>query len=149
MTGAPIDASNPDDYVVAEEANSDEAITAVAKAGNDIESDLKEEQNTESYKYTMNIDIENINTIGKMHKLYTKWWRTIYKVIQQYFFDETDIFQGGLIKHCNNNANEIHNRPIEVFKKRVSVEQALYEQVFMIFRKDLKTTEANKNKNEA
>ena len=50
MTGAPIDASNPDDYVVAEEANSDEAITAVAKAGNDIESDLKEEQNTESYK---------------------------------------------------------------------------------------------------
>ena len=40
----------------------------------------------------MNIDIENINTIENRHKHYTKQWRTIYEVIQQEFFDETDIF---------------------------------------------------------
>ena len=40
----------------------------------------------------MNIDIENINTIEKRHKQYPKRWRTIYEVIQQYFFYETDIF---------------------------------------------------------
>ena len=41
----------------------------------------------------MNIDIENIITIEKRHKPYTKLWSTIYKVIQQEFFDETDIFR--------------------------------------------------------
>ena len=39
----------------------------------------------------MNIDIENINTIEKRHKIYTKRCRTIYKVTQQDCFDETDI----------------------------------------------------------
>ena len=33
----------------------------------------------------MNIDIENINTIENRNKLYTKGWKTIYEVIQQYF----------------------------------------------------------------
>ena len=41
----------------------------------------------------MNIDIENVDRIEKRHKNYTKQWRTIYKVIQQEFFDENDIFQ--------------------------------------------------------
>ena len=40
----------------------------------------------------MNIDIENINKIENRHKQYTKQWMTIYKVIQQELFDETDIF---------------------------------------------------------
>ena len=50
-----------------------------------------------SYKETMNIDIENINTILKRHKHYTKRWRTIYEVIQQELFDETD-FSGCIFK---------------------------------------------------
>ena len=37
LTVSPIDASNPDDLAVAEESNSDEAITAVAKSSNDMD----------------------------------------------------------------------------------------------------------------
>ena len=44
--------------MVAEEANVDEAVTAEAKSGNDMRIDIKEEQNTQAYKETMNIDIE-------------------------------------------------------------------------------------------
>ena len=45
---------------------------------------LKEELNTESNNETMSIDIENINIIEKIHKVYTKRWRDIYEVIQKY-----------------------------------------------------------------
>ena len=41
LTGAPIDASNTDDSAVAEVANANEAITAVAKTSNETEVDLK------------------------------------------------------------------------------------------------------------
>ena len=61
----------------------------------------------------MNIDIENINTIENRQKPHTKLWRTIYMVIQQYFFDATDIFPDTL-KKCKDNVNEAHNIPIEV-----------------------------------
>ena len=40
----------------------------------------------------MNIDIENINTIEKRNKVYTKKWRSIYEVIESEFLKETDIF---------------------------------------------------------
>ena len=42
MTRAPIDASNPDNLAVTEEANADEATIAEAKASNDMEIGLKE-----------------------------------------------------------------------------------------------------------
>ena len=41
----------------------------------------------------------------KIHKVCIKLWMTIYKVIQQYFFDETDIFLDDFIKHFKKNAN--------------------------------------------
>ena len=41
FTGAPINASNPDDQAVAEVANSDEATTAVAQASNKMEIDFE------------------------------------------------------------------------------------------------------------
>ena len=63
LTGSPIDDLNTDDSAVAEEANPDESITAVAMASNEMEIDLKKGLNTEAYKETMNIEIENINTI--------------------------------------------------------------------------------------
>ena len=93
LTGAPIDASNTEDLAVAEEPNSDEATTSVAKSSNDMEIDLKEEHQTGDYKEKMNIYNENTDKIENRHKHYTKKWRTIYKVIQQDFFDETEIFQ--------------------------------------------------------
>ena len=40
LTGAPIDASNYDNSEVAEESNSDEAITSVAKVINEMEINL-------------------------------------------------------------------------------------------------------------
>ena len=63
-----------------------------------MEMDIKEERKTEGYKETVDIDIENINTIEKIHKVYTKIWGTIYEVIQQYVFDEIDIFPDDFIK---------------------------------------------------
>ena len=93
LTGSPIYASNPDNLAVAEDANSDKTTTAVAKSSNEMEIDFEEEHKREAYKETMNIDIENISKAEKRHKHYTKKWDSIYEVIQQEFFDETDISQ--------------------------------------------------------
>ena len=41
----------------------------------------------------MNIDIENINTFENIIKVNTTQWRTIYKVIEEAYFEESDIFQ--------------------------------------------------------
>ena len=46
LAGAPKEPSNNDNSSVVEEANVDEAITAEANASNDMENDLKDEQNT-------------------------------------------------------------------------------------------------------
>ena len=40
----------------------------------------------------MNIDIENINTFENRNKVYTTQWRTIYEVIEEYYFTGSDIF---------------------------------------------------------
>ena len=60
----------------------------------------------------MNIDIENINTFKHRNKVYTTQWRKIYEVIEQDYFNESDIFQ--TIKKCKDNANEAIDIPIEV-----------------------------------
>ena len=57
LNGSPIDASITDDVALAEVENSDEAITAEAKASNDMVNDIKEEQWTESYKDTMRREV--------------------------------------------------------------------------------------------
>ena len=62
---------------MAEKKNSDETITEVANASNEMQINLEEEHKTESYQETMNIDIENIDKIENSHKYYTKQWRTI------------------------------------------------------------------------
>ena len=76
----------------------------------------------------MIIYIGNINKIEKRHRVYTKRRRKIYEVIQQYCFDETDIFPDNFIKNCEGNANEYHNIPIEVKNniKQMLTEQGLY-----------------------
>ena len=73
---------------MAEEANVDKAVTAEAKASNDIEIDIKEEQKTQAYKETMKNDIGNINKFEKRKKVYTTQWRTIYEVIEPEFLKE-------------------------------------------------------------
>ena len=80
-----------------EEANVDESITTESKASNEMENDLIDEQNTKSYEEKMNIDIGNINAIEQRNKAYNKLWRTTYKVIQLYYFKETDSFQDDYI----------------------------------------------------
>ena len=60
----------------------------------------------------MNIDIENIDKILNSHKHNTKQWSKIYEVIQQEFFDETNIFPEKTFKHGKNNVNEARNIPI-------------------------------------
>ena len=62
LTGLPKETSNTDNVDFSEEANFDEAITAEAKASNEMENDPKEELNIKHYKEKMNIDIENSNT---------------------------------------------------------------------------------------
>ena len=57
LSGAPIYSSNNDDAALSEVENTDEAITAVAKASNEMEIDTEEEHKTEAYQETMNIDI--------------------------------------------------------------------------------------------
>ena len=70
-----------------------------------MENYVKEELNYKYYKGKMNIDIENINTIEKRHKVYTKLWSTIYK-FEKKCLKETDIFLDDFMKTCNNNANK-------------------------------------------
>ena len=57
LTGAIKETSNTDNLAVVGEANVDEAITAESKASNDMENDLKDEQNTKYYEEQMNIGI--------------------------------------------------------------------------------------------
>ena len=50
----------------------------------------------------------------KKNKVNTTQWSTIYEVIEENSFKETDIFPGDFIKTCKDNADETINIPIEV-----------------------------------
>ena len=56
---------------MAEEANFDEAVTAEAKASNNMDINIKEYWKTQAYEETMNIYIQNVNTFEKRKKVYT------------------------------------------------------------------------------
>ena len=60
----------------------------------------------------MKVDIENINKFEK-NKVYTTKWRTIYEVIEEAYFEESD-FPDDFIKKCKDNANESQWVPLEV-----------------------------------
>ena len=64
----------------------------------------------------MNIDIENINTFEKRKKVYTNQWKTIYEVIEENHFKESDICPDDSMKKCKDNANESQFVPLEVKK---------------------------------
>ena len=56
LTGSLKKTSITDNFVVAEEVNVDESITAESKASKNMENDIKDEQNTKAYEKKMNID---------------------------------------------------------------------------------------------
>ena len=77
-----------DNLAVTEEANVDEAIPI----------NLKKEQNTEAYKDTMRIDIENIDTFETITKLNTTKWRPIHELLDKAYFIGSKIFSEDCIK---------------------------------------------------
>ena len=84
LAGAPIDAKNLEVPEVSAEENYDEDITARGKVNkinesrDEVEIDIEEEQNIESYKVTLNIDIENIVKIENIHNHHKGRWKKIY-----------------------------------------------------------------------
>ena len=75
--------SKTDNLAVTEEADVDKATPMY----------LKKEQKTQAYKKITNIDIEKINTFEKRNNANTKEWRTIYKVIEEAYFEESDFLK--------------------------------------------------------
>ena len=53
---------------------------------------ILKKKNTGAYQEAFNIDIEDIDIIKNINNHDKTHWMTIYEVIQQGFFDETDIF---------------------------------------------------------
>ena len=102
---------------MAEEANIYEAVNAEAKASNDMDIYIKGERKIHSYKETIDIDIENINTSEKINQGYITQCRKIYDIIEPEFLKKTDTFPDDFIKKCKDNENETINIPIEVNNK--------------------------------
>ena len=86
--------SKTDYLVVTEEANFDEAISI----------DLKKERNTQVYKDTLDIDIENIRIFEKKNKVNTIKWRPIYEVIGEAYFIGSKLFSDDFMQKCKDNA---------------------------------------------
>ena len=84
MTEAPIDSKNPEVPLVYVEENYDGDTKEGAKASkinesnNEMEVDLEEKQNTEAYKVTLNIKIENIFKIENIYNHHERHCITIY-----------------------------------------------------------------------
>ena len=133
--------SKTDHLAVTEEINVDEATPI----------DLKKERNTQAYKDTLDIDIENISTFEKRNKVNTTQWRPIYEVIYEAYFIGSKLFSDDFIKECKDNSNEARDIPRKVKNKikRMEMEQGLYAQVIILRREDLEFVAADNIKNEA
>ena len=69
---------------------------------------MKEESNNLGYQETRNVDIENISSKKQ------PFWRSIYEVIENSYFEETTLFRTNNLNQCRNNPNEPQNIPSEV-----------------------------------
>ena len=96
------------------------AVTKEADIDEDIPIYLKKEQKTQAYKKITNIDIEKINTFEKRNNANTKEWRTIYKVIEEAYFEESDF-----LRQSKDNEKEAQFLPLEVKNniKQMATEQ--------------------------
>ena len=68
--------------LITEEANVDESIQIY----------LRKEQSTQTYKETMSIDIDKINTFETRKKVNTIKWRPIYEIINMKLISEVLYF---------------------------------------------------------
>ena len=96
--------SKTDNLAVTEEADVDEAIPIY----------IEKEQNTQAYKETMEIDIDQINTYELRNKVNTIKWRPIYEVIDESYFKGYKSFSDNLMKECEDNSNEALFFPLEI-----------------------------------
>ena len=96
--------SKTDHLAVPEEANHDE----------DIPIDLKNEQNTQVYKDTIYIDIENISIFENRNKVNTIKWTRLYEDIDEAYFIGSKHFSDYFMQQCKDNANEAQFIPPEI-----------------------------------
>ena len=80
----------------------------------------------------MNLDIENIAITNQ------PFWRSIYEVIDDSYLGVVELFPKIFFNQCKNNLNEPHNIPSEFRSalKKLAMENVLYAQAVMIFRRD-------------
>ena len=100
----------------------------------------------------MNEVIENIDKNENSKKIVQKTkWRPIYEVIDEDYIKNSHIFTDDFITKCKQYLNEPQNISSDVKNniKRMAMEQSLYAQVIMFWRKDLKFDAADKNKNKS
>ena len=88
--------------------------------------------------------------IGKKIVEKTKW-RPIYEVIDEDYIKKIHIFPDDFITKCKQCPNESQNISSDVKNniKRMAMEQSLYAQVIMFWKKALKFDAADENKNES
>ena len=79
---------------------------------------MKEEKKTLEYQETMNVYIENIAS-----KKYP-FWRSVYEVIKNSYFEKTKLFPTTFLNQCRNNPNAPHNIPSRV---KASFQKLLWE----------------------
>ena len=80
--------SKTDHLAVTEESNVDEEIPI----------DLRKQKSTQSYKETMIMDIENINTFETRNKVNTIKWRPIFEVTDEAYFKGSKLFSDDFMK---------------------------------------------------
>ena len=87
---------------------------------------------TLEYQEKMNVDIENIASIKQ------PFWRSIYEVIDDSYFEVVKLFPTTFLNQCKNNPNEPQNIPSEVKAalKKMATENGLYAQVGMIHQRE-------------
>ena len=96
----------------------------------------------------MNKDIETIDKNEKSKKQVQKTkWRPIYEVIDEDYIKNSHIFPDDFIKRCKQCLNKPQNisRYVKNNIKHMAMEQILYAQVIMFWRKDLKFDAADEN----
>ena len=69
---------------------------------------MKEQKKTFKYQETMNLYIDNISSKKQ------PFWRPIYEVTENSYFEETKLFPTIVLNQCINNPNQTQNRPNEV-----------------------------------
>ena len=80
----------------------------------DVPMHLKKEQNTQAYKETMDIDIDNIDTYEIRNIVNTIKWRPIYEVIEEAYTKESEKFSDDFMQKRKDNANEAQFTPLEI-----------------------------------